>query len=256
MTMLLDMQQAIGNAIARGTDIPQDLILEDGIAASDRLAIYRNTFITSLTSALRISFPAVNRLVGAEFFDGAAQIFIEIHPPRTAYLNAYGAEFGDFLGSFEPAAAVPYLADVARLEWAVNCALHAPDQTALDLTRLAGIAPDEIRLVPHPSVTLMRANAPVDAIWRATLSDDDTALEQIDLTEGPAWLLIAREDGDVLVTRMDEQAWQFSAALLGGVSLAEAITGIGEDKAAGLLALHLASGRVISLETISQGQRQ
>jgi hypothetical protein len=37
---------------------------------------------------LRLSFPAVHRLVGANFFEGAAQIFARDQAPRCAELNA------------------------------------------------------------------------------------------------------------------------------------------------------------------------
>ena len=48
-----------------------------GSTAAERLDVYRNTFLSSLTTALRISYPAVHRLVGGEFFEGAAQSFIQ-----------------------------------------------------------------------------------------------------------------------------------------------------------------------------------
>src|SRR5260370_23822662 len=95
-----------------------------GVSAADRLSIYRNTLYGTLTNALRLSYPAVHRLVGAEFFEASAQKFIEDEPPRGAYLDDYGAGFPDFLARFPAAASVPYLPDVARLEWAVSRALH------------------------------------------------------------------------------------------------------------------------------------
>ncbi len=71
-------------------------LLAAGVAL-DRLDIYRNTIVTGLTKSLRLSFPAVERLVGGDFFDGAAQCFIASYPPREAYLDRYGSELPDFL---------------------------------------------------------------------------------------------------------------------------------------------------------------
>ena len=96
-----------------------------------------------LTNALRLSYPAVRRLVGAEFFAGMAAQYIAAHPPRSACLNDYGGAFATFLAGFLPAAGLAYLPGVARLEWAVNRALHAPSAVALNVAALAGIDPQD-----------------------------------------------------------------------------------------------------------------
>ena len=82
-------------------------IVGDGFAAEQRLAIYRNTFVGSLTKALCLTYPAVDRLVGSAFFAAAAQAFMHERPPRSAWLDDYGADFPEFLGSFAPAASLP-----------------------------------------------------------------------------------------------------------------------------------------------------
>src|SRR6204780_5612486 len=112
MPALLELQQAL-RAQLLGEALPPDQ------ASALRGAIYRNTCLSTLVNALRLSFPAVQRLVGAEFFDGSAREFIRRHPPANAWLNDYGAGFGGVLNAFAAAAALPFVADVARLEWSV-----------------------------------------------------------------------------------------------------------------------------------------
>ena len=109
MPTLLEVQRALGACLTTGSGAASDFIIDSGIQPEARLAIYRNTFVTNLVGALRICYPAVRRLVGEEFFEGAACAFIDACPPHTAYLNAYGAEFGDFLSSFHPAESLGYL---------------------------------------------------------------------------------------------------------------------------------------------------
>src|SRR5260221_14160551 len=124
----------------------------------------------------------MNRLVAGDLCDGAAKCFIETDPPQSADLYLYGAGFADFLARFAPAASLAYLSDVARLEWAVNCALHAADITPLAPECYAAIAeanPAGLALMPHPSMTMLRLEYPADAIWRAVLSEDDDALSEI-----------------------------------------------------------------------------
>src|SRR5215470_4176048 len=174
---LREVQRAIrASLVERDDAAAAACILGDGLAPQQRLAVYRNTFASSLASALRLSFPAVECLVGAEFFDNAARIFAHERAPASANLDDYGSEFPDFLARFRPAASLVYLSDVARLEWAVTRALHASDVEALDANRLTEVEHDDrgrVRFVPHPSVSLMRSDYPVDAIWCAVLAQDD-----------------------------------------------------------------------------------
>ena len=223
-------------------------VVDAGMSPAERLDVYRSTFASVVTKALRLSYPAVHRLVGAEFFEGAARIFIEAHPPESACLDDYGEKFADFLSDFEPAASLAYLPEVTRLEWAVNRVLHAPDVEPLYPHRLAALAEAErarVSFVPHPSVSLVSADYPVDAIWRAVLAQDDTALAAIDLDAGAVWLLVQRLATGVEVRRMSESAWRISAALFAGRPLAAALDEAPDTEASALLADHLAAGRFI-----------
>jgi hypothetical protein len=229
-------------AFARGAAVEH--VVADGIDPLERLAVYRNTFASALTRALRLSYPAVERLVGAEFFEGAARASIDEDPPRSACLDDYGAGFADFLARLGPAASLEYLPSVARLEWAVNRALHASDAAPLDLARLAR-ADDlaQLRFSPHPSASLVRADYPADAIWRAVLAEDDAALAAIDLAGGPAWLMVHRAESGVEVERLDEAAWRFTRALFAGLPLYRALGDAPCADAQAVLAAHLAAGR-------------
>ena len=145
---LLELQSAFSRDVLGLDDgAAFDLVVADGLDPRARLAIYRNTATSTLVTALRLSYPAVQSLVGAEFFEGAARLFIEQHPPKGAYLDSYGAGFPDFLARMPEAASLAYLPDIARLEWAVNHVLHAADTTPLDLTRLAQLGQEELETV-------------------------------------------------------------------------------------------------------------
>jgi len=246
---LLELQRAMRASVVIHDDGAISAHVVDGsIGASERLDIYRNTFASALTTALRLSYPAVQRLVGAEFFEGAVRIFIEISPPKSACLDDYGEGFAEFLSDFEPAASLAYLPDVARLEWAVNRALHASDMEPLDPRRLVALAEaDRARLsfAPHPSVSLVRTDHPADLIWRAVLDEDDSALSAIDPGAGPAWLLVHRLPAGVEIFRVSESAWRFTSALCAGRPLAAALDEAPDFDASALLADHLAAGRLI-----------
>jgi Putative DNA-binding domain len=125
MPTMLELQRAVYRGLVVGEDGPcAEHVVAEGIAGEARLNIYRNTFIANLTTALRLVYPAIHCLVGALFFESAARFFIEAQPPRSAWLDEYGADFPEFLAGFAPAASLPYLPGVARLERAVNTALQ------------------------------------------------------------------------------------------------------------------------------------
>jgi hypothetical protein len=254
MPTLLEVERAVYRSVVGRDDATAiQYVLADDLAPGVRLNVYRNNFVSALTSALRLSFPAIYRLVGAGFFESAARIFIEQTPPPSAYLNDYGADFPAFLEDFPPAAALAYLSGVARLEWAVNCALHAADAEALDVGRLAAIDSSDhgrICFVPHPSIGLVRADYPVDVIWRAVLSHDDSALSGIDLGAGAVWLLVQRRTAGVDVSRVSEPAWRFAAELCASRPLQAAIDAAPGADVMVALAEHLAAGRFIGFELI------
>jgi Putative DNA-binding domain len=245
MPQLLELQQAIYRGLVERDDtLAAQYILADGLSPKSRLSIYRNTFIGTLTTALRLSYPAVHRLVGTEFFEGAASLFIAAHPPEGAYLNGYGQKFPDFLASFPPAAALAYLPGVARLEWAVNRALHAPDLPGLDVSRLSAVPPadhERVCFTPHPAVGLVRDSAPADLIWRAVLDQDDGAMAAIELRSGLVCLLVQRSPVGVEVERIDASAWRLAEELFAGHPIATAIAGAPTADAAHLIAAHLAA---------------
>jgi hypothetical protein len=247
MPTLLEVQRAMGAFLAKGDLAASELVISDGIAPDERLNIYRNTFIANLVGALRISYPAVRRLVGEDFFEGVVRAFIDTYPPQAAYLNAYGSEFTDFLGQFSPAASLTYLPDVARLEWVVNCALHAEDAPILDPARLAALQADADPIfVAHPSVTVFQTEYPVDAIWRATIDEDDQALAALDLSQGPLSLIVSRGANGVSVARLGPDEFRFAEAIFSGVALSRALAAVDADMSQSLAA-HLIEGRFTSI---------
>jgi hypothetical protein len=247
MPTLLELQRAMRASMVNCNDAAIAAMLAEH-TGPERLSIYRNTFVVGVTKALGLTYPAIRRLVGNDFFDGAAGLFIADYPPRAAWLDNYGAEFPDFLRSFQPAATLAYLPDVGRLEWAVSRALHATDKEPLDLKRLEALSPEEqarVRFVPHPSIALLRADYPADAIWRGVLDGDDTALAAIDIDSGPVHLLVERRASGIEVLELDEAAWRFVVDLCDGRPLEEALAEANEAQSYVRLAEQLAARRFV-----------
>lgn len=252
MPSLRDVQEGMRRSLLARDDAIAAFVVDDGLAATERLGIHRNTFVSVATRALRLNHPATVRLVGDDFFDATARSYVEAQPPASAWLDRYGETFADFLAGWPAASSIAYLADVARLEWAVSCALHAPDAGALDpaaLADLATLAPDakaKVRFIAHPALHLVHARAPADAIWRAVLARDDAALAAIDVATGPRWLLVERTAQGVEVLSMREDEWRLTSELCSGRTLQQVLDASCDSPDVDpptLIAQHLAAGR-------------
>jgi hypothetical protein len=245
MPSLLEIQHDLGrHLIGADTDIP--LWIEDGrIAAADGIAVHRNTFAGAIVGALRISYPVVQKLVGEEFFDAAAQIYLQRNLPRSAYLNDYGETFPQFLAGFPPAATLSYLPEVAALEWAVASAANAPDAPTLHLASLANLEPvilERSSFKPHPSVRLLEIRGSADLIWRAVLAGDEAALARIAPETDPVRLLLYRNGEGVDLRRMSMAESRITAKLCIGLSLVECFADTEASLATALLSGLLSAG--------------
>ena len=248
MSSLLEVQRAMRAALLADAAAPSEVI-GGAIAAAARVNVYRNNVIGNLTGALRLAFPAVVRLVGDDFFAAAAAGFIRTAPPESADLHEYGAAFPDFLAAFEPAQGLAYLPDVARLEWAVNGALHAPAAPVLTADKLRDVPEalqPRLRFVAHPSLTLLALNHPACAIWQAVLSDAAETraarLAAIDLAAPGDTLAVLLHEGALAVLQLSPVGRDLARALIGGAALEDALADVPDTDAAPLLAGFLAHG--------------
>lgn len=206
--------------------------------------------VAGLIEALTHAYPAVLRLVGAEFFQAMARVYVVREPPPSPILLDYGAGFAGFLRTFAPVDALPYLPDVACLERAWLDAYHAAEATSLDPTALAGIAHTDLPgllLRPHPSVRVVTSAFPVVSIWQATISD--AAPAAIDIAAGGQDALVMRPATEVEVRALPAGAAPFIQTLaLGAPVLDAARAGLraapGFDLAGTLAALFAAGALV------------
>jgi hypothetical protein len=245
---LHEIEQAFAASLRRGGDSDlADWIVADDFSAVERLGIYRNSCHSVTVEVLRMTYPAVDRLLGRDFFELAAGQFRATHPPGSGYLNEYGGEFADFLAGLpEAAAALRYLPDVARFEWALSCAVNADDAPAMDLPSVAAIDPeqhDQLRFEPHPSVRLLELDYPADAIADAVLAGNDEAMAAIDLASGSVRLVVNRGPNGVDARRLTPSEHDFTRRLFAGERFGEILQSAGPDGAA-CLADHFVNGRL------------
>lgn len=170
------------------TSAPRVRAARDSLYAQPGFAVYRNTVTTGCIDALAANYPAVARLVGDEWFRAAAAVHARQAPPSHPCLFDYGHQFAEFLAAFPPAADLPYLADVARLDRLWTEAHLAADEPPLEASRVAALAPGDLgraALAPHASARWAWFDRhPAWSIWRHARAgappDEDAVFE-------PSW---------------------------------------------------------------------
>ena len=204
MSTLPELQRGFAAAVFGEGDETFSGQVRDGRFPGERLVqIYRNNTFASLTAALDAVYPVVARLVGAEFFRYAADQYIHAHPSTSGNLHDFGGRFAAFLTSFAPAASLPYLPDVARLEWAYHRVFHAAEHDPLSPDRLAEVPAalhGDLVFGLHPATRLLESDYPVLRIWQA--NQPGAADEQIDLSVGGDRLLIFRRELEIEFKRL------------------------------------------------------
>jgi len=193
------------------------------LAAQPAFAVYRNTVMKGCIDALQANYPAVARLVGEEWFRAAAAIYVREALPTDPTLLRYGTGFADFLARFEPAAELPYLPGVARLDRYWTEAHTAPDEDVLDPAAVAGLAPEALAVTvlrPHAAARwAWFPDAPIYTIWSRNRSD--RALDD-NLDWQPEGALVVRPRDAVEWIALDAAGCAFLDACATGGTLAEA----------------------------------
>ncbi|MCT4333749.1 putative DNA-binding domain-containing protein [Paracoccus sp. YLB-12] len=235
-----DFTPAFRAALAGG-DLPDFVTARVPDEAAIRFAVYRNNVAHSLREALARRYPVIRRLVGAEFFAAMAGEFVAAHPPATPVLQEWGDAFAGFLAGFPPVATLPYLGDVARIEWARGLSYHAADAMPMPPRRLTETAP--LRL--HPSLQLLRLTHPAFDIWQANQPGRDGKLRGT----GPRNVLIwRRPDFEVEAMAIADPDADFLQGLMQGQPIAQAA---GSTNPVPILTLLLRHGLICDKETRS-----
>ena len=197
MLRLRELQLGFAAAVLDNVENDFDRHVRDaGLSGARRLRVYRNNAVLGLTGALEAVYPVVRRVVGEGFFRYAAAQYITRYPSRSGDLHAFGEHFPVFLQSFDPAAELAYLPDVARLEWAYHQVFHAASHPLLDLATLAQVPVERretLRFQIHPAARLLESAFPILRIWQIN-QDDHTDDPPVDLSEGGVKLLIVRRE--------------------------------------------------------------
>lgn len=226
MSALRDLQQSFAAALLGDDAAAVTRLLANcqGEQAPRGLAAYRSSVRANLAAAVQASYPVIGTIVGADFLAAAARRYALEVPSRCGDLNAYGDAFDRFLAAYPPAAALPYLPDVARLEWQAQRVHGAADAPRADLSLLANTAVEdwgELHCRLDPGHALLASSWPLARIWEVNqpgyggdFSVDFDAAQSV---------LVHRRPGGIAVEALAPGEHTFLAALGREATLAHAV---------------------------------
>ena len=181
-----DLQQHVLNGDA---EIAAAVNGTDAVPVSTRLAVYSNAYRSRLAEALSDNMSHLRHVLGEEEFDTVANRYIDMYPSQVPSIRWFGHRFAEQLAASHRDR--PWIAELARWEWALAASFDAQDAPAAGIESLAAVAPGEwgeLRLEFHPSVQHLELNTNAQALFKA-LSEEQPAPEPAILDQPQSWLL-------------------------------------------------------------------
>ena len=214
MTDLLELQRDCRSAFTTG-DIQalSGHFVGNRIPAATRVKVYENNLRETYRKALSGTYPVVEQPVGAACFSGLARLYVSRYPSKSGDLQNFGAAFDRLLEQQYGATPHAYLADVARLERAIEAVLLEAEDRKLEPAALAALEPGDlahIRLRLARSLRIIASPYPVLSIWKANQPGQSPAA---DLGEGAQWLVILRHGDEAEIHRLDRAAFELAVRL-------------------------------------------
>jgi hypothetical protein len=231
----LGATMAEAGAAAGGRAVSPDPVLlqvvrgDAALDAGERLEIYAGMYRTRLLDVLREDFPRTLAVVGDEAFATLGCRYLARCPSTHPSVRHVGRRFADFLAT-EPGPP-PFLADLARLEWARVEVFDAADAAPLRLEDLQAVAAEawpSLTFRVIPACVVVESEWPVHQIWAE-------AAPTTDRRPGPeaTTVRVWREEWRVSHAAMGDPEQRALSALRRGASFADICAAVGGDLDAG-----------------------
>jgi hypothetical protein len=163
-------KQFVQGLNSQNTAILELIRATDTLAAEEQFAIYKSSIKAALQGGLKEIYPVCNKLVGDDFFIAMINGYIAQHPSQSPDLAGYGKDLPSFIANFAPAKSLPYLVDIAQLEWAWHILFTAGHSQGINYSKLAACYATQgaqiIFNLPTAS-TLLASAYPIHLVWQA-----------------------------------------------------------------------------------------
>lgn len=171
---LNDLQVCLKSEITSLEDhTPVPFIVKERMDVEDRLAVYSDAYFSRIVEALEIDFEATCKVLGKETFFELVKDYLKEFPSTSTNIDEIGSKLPDFIRKLDPGITIPYLSELAQVEWALIEAFYADDLPLFDpnsLRKVPHASWDKVKLIMDTSVKLIETKWPVHIIWEARKS--------------------------------------------------------------------------------------
>jgi len=200
-------------------NIETEIVGTPTVDIDTRLAVYSDAYRLRLVEALESSYPVLAQLLGTEKFASLGRTYLDSHPSQHFSIRWFGHRMAEFAAITY--SALPWLAELARWEWATAHAFDAADAAPLTQVDLAMLAPEawaHLLLRSQPSLTRLQVNSNIVAIVKAAAADDQLPAPQSSpTTEWCIW----RQELQVRYRSLDNIEVQVVDSLHNGITFGE-----------------------------------
>ena len=224
---LAEIQRWMKRGILTGTAAPsaQPLVNpQRGTPGEERLAVYAVGYLVRMREALRETYEAVHHALGDRRFGELAEAYATQHPSADYNLSFIGRHLEQFLKTSPLTDALPFLPDLARLEWHISLAFHAAEQPPLNPSTLANIPAEKwetATLTFQPAVSVVASAWPILDIWQARARPHEAV--SIEVVDRPQQVLVSRRALEVHCELIEARQCAVLEGLLAGRSLGQVL---------------------------------
>jgi len=252
---LHELQRALTQHIVAGDGPPLDawIRVPDGADPAARIAVYTEGYPARVTEALSETFPALANILGDGSLAGLSERYRAALRDEPVNLNDVGADLPHFLRGDRLADRLPFLSELAELEWRVTRCFHADVTSRFDPLDCADWPLDDWKRAQirfQPGLALLRSDWPL-RVLHATRDQDQSEID-VDLEQGGECVLIFRSGLEVVVEAVESREAAAIEAFLADSTLAEVSERLAHDAArddevVGLFQRWVAAGLVASV---------
>ncbi|MEM8593721.1 MAG: DNA-binding domain-containing protein [Pseudomonadota bacterium] len=221
---LIDWQNALVAAIVDDESSSVHAL----VSQPERVAVYQNNARHGLVGVLKLNYEHCAQVLGDVYFDSLAMRFVRACFPNENSLNCYDERFVDFIeqqASLEEGLSeLPYLVDLARLDFAMTRCGHASSDDPTALARFSNAPPEQQMnavVKVGSGVCVLTSAWPLADIVRLNRGEIDEV--SLDDTTSLRSYCVAQIDGQIAVNEMTPSQAELLVAAQQGAPLATLI---------------------------------
>ena len=219
--LLENYQQDFLDRVLNFNDVIPQAIAEH----KHRIWIYQNNVFAATREYLQEVYPALEGVLGADFFKQMTQSFIQQYPPSEGNIHIYGQNLSVVLNKFDVLSEMPYLKDLIEYEWALHTAYFSPLLEIIDPGKIDQESLLSLSVQFNASVTLLDSEYPIYQIHQQSLPGFGETVS-IDLGQSQDSLIVYKQLHAVMTRVLNEDEACFIKCLEKSETLLQAIEGV------------------------------